>query len=47
MEMKHNSGLKQLMREFNTQMVLKERELDAAVKEAIGEAEQNNSIFTE
>lgn len=38
MEMKHNSALKQLMREFNTQMALRETELDAAVKEAIGEA---------
>lgn len=35
--MKHNSAIKQLMREFNTQMALKERELDTAVKEAIGE----------
>lgn len=41
MEMKHNSSLKQLMREFNTQMALKERELDTAVKETIGEKEIN------
>lgn len=40
MEMKHNSAIKQLMREFNTQMALKERELDTAVKEAIGETEE-------
>lgn len=39
MEMKHNSAIKQLMREFNTQMALKETELDKAVKETIGEAE--------
>ncbi|KAL6101701.1 golga4 [Pungitius sinensis] len=39
MEMKHNSALKQLMREFNTQMALRERELDAAVKEAIAKAQ--------
>lgn len=36
-EMKHNSAIKQLMREFNTQMALKEKELDTAVKETIGE----------
>lgn len=39
MEMKHNSAIKQLMREINTQMALKEKELDAAVKETIGEAQ--------
>nr|XP_040033645.1 golgin subfamily A member 4 isoform X2 [Gasterosteus aculeatus aculeatus] len=39
MEMKHNSALKQLMREFNTQMALRETELDAAVKEAIAKAQ--------
>lgn len=38
MEMKHNSAIKQLMREFNTQMAVKEQELSTAVKEAIGEA---------
>lgn len=43
MQMKHNSAIKQLMREFNTQMALKERELDTAVKEAIGEAAENSS----
>lgn len=36
MEMKHNSTVKQLMREFNSQMALKENELDTAVKEVIG-----------
>lgn len=41
-EMKHNSTIKQLMREFNTQMALKETELDSSVKETIGEAEENN-----
>lgn len=45
MEMKHNSAIKQLMREFNTQMALKETELDSAVKEAIGEAERNSIKF--
>ncbi|XP_038848368.1 golgin subfamily A member 4-like [Salvelinus namaycush] len=39
LEMKHNSSLKQLMREFNTQMALKEQELTAAVKETIGKAQ--------
>uniref|UniRef100_A0A6Q2XR58 GRIP domain-containing protein n=1 Tax=Esox lucius TaxID=8010 RepID=A0A6Q2XR58_ESOLU len=39
LEMKHNSSLKQLMREFNTQMALKEQELSAAVKEAIEKAQ--------
>jgi len=34
--MKHNSSLKQLMREFNTQMALKEKELEGSVKETIG-----------
>ncbi|CAB1313207.1 unnamed protein product, partial [Coregonus sp. 'balchen'] len=33
LEMKHNSSLKQLMREFNTQMALKEQELSAASRE--------------
>ncbi|KAG7230129.1 hypothetical protein INR49_009849 [Caranx melampygus] len=39
MEMKHNSAIKQLMREFNTQMAAKEQELDTAVKEAIAKAQ--------
>ncbi|XP_031727562.1 golgin subfamily A member 4 isoform X2 [Anarrhichthys ocellatus] len=38
-EMKHNSALKHLMREFNTQMALRERELDMAVKETIAKAQ--------
>lgn len=38
-EMKHNSAIKHLMREVNTQMALKERDLDAAVKEAIAKAQ--------
>uniref|UniRef100_A0A3Q3MLQ6 GRIP domain-containing protein n=1 Tax=Labrus bergylta TaxID=56723 RepID=A0A3Q3MLQ6_9LABR len=38
-EMKHNSALKQLMREFNTQMALKEKELDTGVKETIAKAQ--------
>ncbi|KAJ7984957.1 hypothetical protein DPEC_G00360130 [Dallia pectoralis] len=46
LEMKHNSSLKQLMREFNTQMALKEQELSAAVKEAIGERESEISNRT-
>lgn len=36
--MKHNSALKQLMREFNTQLALKDNELEASVKEAVGKA---------
>lgn len=36
MELKHNSTVKQLMREFNSQMALKEQELETAVKESIG-----------
>lgn len=43
MEMKHNSAIKQLMREFNTQIDLKETEVDSAVKEAIGESETTRS----
>lgn len=34
--MKHNSAVKQMMREFNTQMALKETEIDSTVKETIG-----------
>lgn len=34
--MKHNSAVKQMMREFNTQVALKETEIDSAVKETIG-----------
>nr|XP_029541209.1 golgin subfamily A member 4 isoform X2 [Oncorhynchus nerka] len=39
LEMKQNSSLKQLMREFNTQMALKEQEMTAALKETIGKAQ--------
>lgn len=45
LEMKHNSAMKQLLREFNTQLALKERELDSSVKETIGEAKENDSPF--
>ncbi|XP_061644884.1 golgin subfamily A member 4 [Phyllopteryx taeniolatus] len=38
-EMKHNSAIKQLMREFHTQMAVKEKEIDTAVKETIGKAQ--------
>ncbi|KAM4729586.1 golgin subfamily A member 4 isoform 2-T2 [Anableps anableps] len=38
-EMKHNSAIKQLMREFNTQLALKEKELDSSVKETIAKAQ--------
>ena len=34
--MKQNSALKQLMRDFNTQMALKEREIEQTVKDTIG-----------
>lgn len=37
MQLKHNSTIKQLLREFNTKEALKETEIDSAVKEAIGE----------
>ncbi|KAM6956121.1 golgin subfamily A member 4 isoform 2-T2 [Aplochiton taeniatus] len=39
MEMKHHSALKQLMREVNSQMALKEKELETAVKETIAKAQ--------
>ncbi|XP_069469309.1 golgin subfamily A member 4 isoform X2 [Ambystoma mexicanum] len=39
-ELKHNSTLKQLMREFNTQMAKKERELETAVQETISKAQE-------
>ncbi len=42
--MKHNSAIKQLMREFNTQMALKETEADTAVKETIGESEDQTAV---
>ncbi|XP_060781327.1 golgin subfamily A member 4 isoform X2 [Neoarius graeffei] len=40
LEMKHNSALKQMMREFNTQIALKDRELEASVKEAVDKAQR-------
>ncbi|XP_069071230.1 golgin subfamily A member 4 isoform X2 [Pleurodeles waltl] len=40
MELKHNSKIKQLMREFNTQMAKKERELETAVQETISKAQE-------
>lgn len=43
MQMKHNSAIKQLMRELNTQLALKETEVDTAVKETIGEEEEDLS----
>ncbi|XP_041100862.1 golgin subfamily A member 4-like isoform X2 [Polyodon spathula] len=36
---KHNSSLKQIIREFNTQVAKKEQDLDSAVQEAIGKAQ--------
>lgn len=38
--MKHNSAIKQLLREFNTKEASKEIEIDSAVKETIGEDPQ-------
>ncbi|XP_054654648.1 golgin subfamily A member 4 isoform X2 [Dunckerocampus dactyliophorus] len=38
-EMKHKSEIKQLIREFNTQLAVKEKEIDTAVKEAIAKAQ--------
>ncbi|MGH0119324.1 UNVERIFIED_CONTAM: hypothetical protein FKN15_002127 [Acipenser sinensis] len=40
LEMKHNSSLKQIIREFNTQIAKKDQELDSAVQEAIGKAQE-------
>ncbi|XP_068092671.1 LOW QUALITY PROTEIN: golgin subfamily A member 4 [Hyperolius riggenbachi] len=39
-ELKHNSTIKQLLREFNTKMAEKERELETAVQETIGKAQE-------
>lgn len=39
--MKHNSAIKQLLREFNTKEASKEMEIDSAVKETIGEDTHN------
>lgn len=38
LEIKHNSVLKQMMREFNTQVALKDKEIEASVKEAVGKS---------
>lgn len=40
LQLKHNSTLKQLMRQFNTQLAQKEQELDTSVKEAISKAQE-------
>ncbi|MCJ8730858.1 hypothetical protein PDJAM_G00189280 [Pangasius djambal] len=40
LEMKHNSALKQMMREFNTQIALKDKELEVSVKEAVEKAQR-------
>lgn len=45
--MKHNSAIKQMMREFNTQVALKETEIDSAVKETIGKAAKTSSYEPE
>lgn len=37
MQMKHNSAIKQLLREFNSKEASRETEIDSAVKETIGE----------
>nr|XP_033786445.1 golgin subfamily A member 4 isoform X2 [Geotrypetes seraphini] len=39
-ELKHNSTLKQLMREFNTQLAQKEHELETVVQETISKAQE-------
>uniref|UniRef100_A0A674NSB9 Golgin A4 n=1 Tax=Takifugu rubripes TaxID=31033 RepID=A0A674NSB9_TAKRU len=39
MQMKHNSAIKQVLREFNTKEASKETEIDSAVKEAIAKAQ--------
>ncbi|XP_063160144.1 golgin subfamily A member 4 isoform X1 [Candoia aspera] len=46
-ELKHNSTLKQLMREFNTQLAQKDQELEMAVKETIGKAQEVESELIE
>lgn len=45
LQMKHNSAIKQLLREFNTKEASKETEIDSAVKEAIGEHTQAAAIM--
>lgn len=46
-ELKHSSTLKQLMREFNTQLAQKEMELETAVKETISKAQEVESELIE
>ncbi|KAM3821351.1 golgin subfamily A member 4 [Vipera latastei] len=46
-ELKHNSTLKQLMREFNTQLAQKDQELEVAVKETISKAQEVESELIE
>lgn len=43
-ELKHSSTLKQLMREFNTQLAQKEMELETAVKETISKWYTNVTV---
>lgn len=45
--MKHNSAIKQMMREVNTQVALKETEIDYAVKETIGKTVKTDSYYPE
>lgn len=45
-ELKHNSTIKQLMREFNTQLAQKERELETAVKETISKWNTNITVIS-
>lgn len=40
LELKHNSTLKQLMREFHTQLAQKEQELEMTIKETIDKAQE-------
>ncbi|XP_048650877.1 golgin subfamily A member 4 isoform X3 [Marmota marmota marmota] len=40
LELKHNSTLKKLMREFNTQLAQKEQELEMTIKETINKAQE-------
>uniref|UniRef100_A0A250Y8A6 Golgin subfamily A member 4 n=2 Tax=Castor canadensis TaxID=51338 RepID=A0A250Y8A6_CASCN len=40
LELKHNSTLKHLMREFNTQLAQKEQELEMTIKETINKAQE-------
>lgn len=44
-ELKHNSTLKQLMREFNTQLAQKEMEFETALKETISKWSTNVTVI--